>query len=168
MDAQGRIPKGRTNMAFLVDSVGTIIGSCLGTSTVTTYVESASGIVDGGRTGVVALVVGIWFALAVPFAPVISQIPDLATGPILVIVGASMLTTIEGFDWGSSNIEEALPAFITLMLIPLTFNIAYGIIAGTFFWIIIQILLMPVRLVKKEDPFVKFKELFCVFPREGV
>ena len=77
VDAQGRIPKGRTNMAFLVDSVGTIIGSCLGTSTVTTYVESASGIVDGGRTGVVALVVGIWFALAVPFAPVISQIPDL-------------------------------------------------------------------------------------------
>ena len=71
-----------------------------------------------------------------------------------------MLTTIEGLDWGSSNIEEALPAFITLMLIPLTFNIAYGIIAGTLFWIIIQILLVPVRLVKKEDPLVKCKELF--------
>ena len=157
VDENGRMPRGNTNMSFLVDSVGTIIGSCLGTSTVTSYVESAVGVVDGGRTGVVAMVAGLWFALAIPFAPLVSEIPDLATAPILVIVGAMMMTCVEGFDWG--NPEESLPAFLTLLLIPLTFNIAYGIVAGTFFWFLLQLLLIPKRLIKKEDPFVKLRWL---------
>ena len=150
-------------MAFAADAIATIIGSCLGTSTVTTYAESASGVVDGGRTGLTAITVGLWFAIAIPFAPLLSEIPPLASGPILCIVGALMQKHINEIEWG--DVEEALPAFATLVLIPYTYNIAYGIIGGTFFWIIMQILLMPVRLIKKEDPLIKFKILFGIEPK---
>ncbi|QDZ23180.1 AzgA purine transporter [Chloropicon primus] len=162
MDRHGNIPKRQANAAFVADSVSTILGSVLGTSTVTTYIESAAGIVDGGRTGVVAIVVGICFSLSIPFAPLLSNIPDLATGPIVVIVGAMMMTSVEGFEW--SNVEDGLPAFLTLLLIPLTFNIAYGIIAGTIFWFIIQIFLIPYRLVKKEDPLKRLKSIVMTKP----
>merc|ERR1712134_97001 len=127
LDENGEIPKGNANMAFLADALGTVIGSCLGTSTVTSYIESASGIVDGGRTGLTAITVGFCFALAIPFAPLFKEIPPLASAPILSVVGALMFTSVEDFNWGDA--EEAIPAFITLILIPLTFNIAYGIIA---------------------------------------
>ena len=159
MDKDGKMPKENTNSAFLVDSVGTIIGSCLGTSTVTSYVESASGVVDGWRTGFAAIVIGLWFLLSVPFAPLVSQIPDLATGPILVIIGTMMCTSIQDFDWG--DFEESVPAFITLVMIPFTFNIAYGIIGGTFFWLLVQIFLVPFRLFKRQDPLIKIKLLFA-------
>ena len=162
-DSKGNLPKGNANMAFAADAIATIIGSCLGTSTVTTYAESASGVVDGGRTGLTAITVGLWFAIAIPFAPLLSEIPPLASGPILCIVGALMQKHITEIEWG--DVEEALPAFATLVLIPYTYNIAYGIIGGTFFWIIMQILLMPVRLVKKEDPLIKFKILFGIEPK---
>ncbi|QDZ23810.1 adenine/guanine permease AZG1 [Chloropicon primus] len=158
VDKNGNLPKGQANMAYAADSIGTIVGSCMGTSTVTTYIESAAGVVDGGRTGLTAIAVGLWFALAIPFAPVLSEIPPLASGPILCIVGALMMKNISDFDW--SDAEEALPAFATLVMIPLTFNIAYGIIAGTMMWIIMQVLLMPWRmLVLKKDPLIKFKLL---------
>ena len=159
VDKDGKMPKENTNCAFLVDSVGTIIGSCLGTSTVTSYVESASGVVDGGRTGFAAIVIGLWFLLSIPFAPLVSQIPDLATGPILVIIGTMMCTSIQDFDWG--DFEESVPAFITLVMIPFTFNIAYGIIGGTFFWLLVQIFLVPFRLFKRQDPLIKIKLLFA-------
>jgi len=162
-DSKGNLPKGNANMAFAADAIATIIGSCLGTSTVTTYAESASGVVDGGRTGLTAITVGLWFAIAIPFAPLLSEIPPLASGPILCIVGALMQKHINEIEWG--DVEEALPAFATLVLIPYTYNIAYGIIGGTFFWIIMQILLMPVRLIKKEDPLIKFKILFGIEPK---
>jgi len=158
LDENGEIPKGNANMAFLADAIGTVIGSCLGTSTVTSYIESASGIVDGGRTGLTAITVGVCFGLAIPFAPLFQEIPPLASAPILAVVGALMLTSVEDFDWGDP--EEALPAFITLILIPLTFNIAYGIIGGAVFWLIIQVGLIPWRMIKKQDPFIKFKVLF--------
>jgi len=158
LDENGDIPKGNANMAFLADALGTVIGSCLGTSTVTSYIESASGIVDGGRTGLTAITVGFCFALAIPFAPLFKEIPPLASAPILSVVGALMFTSVEDFNWGDA--EEAIPAFITLILIPLTFNIAYGIIAGAVFWLMIQVGLIPWRMIKKQDPFIKFKVLF--------
>ena len=94
-------------MAYVSDAVATMVGSALGTSTVTTYIESSAGVVDGGRTGLTAVTVGLWFALAIPFAPLLSKIPPLASGPILSIVGGLMMKNIENFEW--SDVEEALP-----------------------------------------------------------
>lgn len=157
VDKYGNLPKGNANMAYVSDAVATMVGSALGTSTVTTYIESSAGVVDGGRTGLTAVTVGLWFALAIPFAPLLSKIPPLASGPILSIVGGLMMKNIENFEW--SDVEEALPAFACLVMIPLTYNTAYGIIAGTMMWIIMQVLLMPYRAFKKQDPLVKFKLL---------
>jgi len=157
VDKYGNLPRGNANMAYLSDAVGTIIGSCLGTSTITTFVESSAGVIDGGRTGLTAITVGTWFAFAIPFAPLLGKIPPLASGPILCIVGALMMKNIQGFDWG--DIEEALPAFCVLVMIPLTYSISYGIIGGTFLWLIIQTLLIPYRMILKQDPFIKFKML---------
>jgi len=158
VDKNGNLPKGNANMAYAADAIATIIGSSLGTSTVTTYIESSAGVVDGGKTGLTAVTVGIWFALAIPFAPLLSEIPPLASGPILALVGGMMLQNINGMDW--SDLEEALPAFAVLVMIPFTYNIAYGIISGIGLWLIVQFLLIPYRLIKKEDPFVHFKALW--------
>mmetsp|Transcript_32531 Transcript_32531/g.70213 ORF Transcript_32531/g.70213 Transcript_32531/m.70213 type:complete len:597 (-) Transcript_32531:134-1924(-) len=157
-DEKGNLPVGNTNMGYLADSIGTIIGACLGTSTVTSYVESAAGVVDGGRTGLVGITVGVLFGLSTFFAPLISQIPYMASSPILAVVGALMCTSIQDFNW--SDVEESVPAFACLIMIPLTYNIAFGIISGVGLWVIIQLILVPYRLARKEDPFVKFKMLF--------
>ena len=157
-DKKGNMPKGNTNMAFLADALGTVVGSCLGTSTVTSYVESAAGVVDGGRTGLTAIVVGVWFAISIFFAPLFSEIPYMASSPIIAVVGAMMCTSIQNFNWG--DVEESIPAFATLIMIPLTYNIAYGIIAGVCLWLFIQVGLVPFRFFKKVDPFIKFKLLF--------
>lgn len=157
VDQYGNLPKGNANMAYASDAIATIIGSCLGTSTCTTYIESSAGVLDGGRTGVTAITVGLWFALAIPFSPLLSEIPPLASGPILALVGAFMANSMGELDW--NDLEEALPAYATLVMIPFTYNIAYGIIAGIFFWIIMQVMLIPYRLVKRKDPLVKFKLL---------
>ena len=151
----GLLPHARTNMAFLADAIASVIGACLGTSTVSTFVESCAGVVDGGRTGLVSVTIGIWFALAIPFAPIISNIPDLATAPILPIVGALMMQNIMDFDW--NDLEEAFPAFAVITLVPLTFNIANGIIGGVMLWLIIQFLIAPIRILRREDPLIKFK-----------
>jgi len=155
VDKFGNLPKGRTNMAFLADAIASIVGSCLGTSTVSTFAESCTGVVDGGRTGLVAVTVGLWFALAIPFAPVISAIPKLATAPILPIVGALMMQNITDFDW--TDLEEAFPAFAVIVLVPFTFSIPNGIIGGVMLWLIIQFLIAPIRILRREDPLIKFK-----------
>ena len=158
VDENGNVPSGNLNMGFLADALSTIVGSVLGTSTVTSYIESAAGVIDGGRTGATALTVAVWFALSIPFAPLLSEVPPLASAPILVIVGGLMLTNVHGLDWG--DVEEGLPAFLALLVIPLTYNIAYGIIAAGATWLCLQALLVPVRWFQGVDPFVKFKMLF--------
>ncbi|ADG13915.1 NCS2 family permease [Methanocaldococcus infernus] len=122
----GKLP--RLEKALMADSTGTVIGSLLGTSTVTTYIESASGIALGGRTGLVAVVVSILFLLALFFYPVVKAIPPYATASALVIVGALMMKAIKVIDW--DDYTEAIPAFITLLTIPLTFSIATGLALG--------------------------------------
>lgn len=124
----GRLP--RANRAFLSDAVGTVAGACLGTSTVTSYVESASGVEQGGRTGLVSVVVAALFLLALPLTPVIAMVGSYPpiTAPALVLVGALMMRELTRVQWQDPT--EAIPAFLTLVGIPLTFSIADGVALG--------------------------------------
>lgn len=114
--------------AFCSDAVGTIIGSLLGTSSVTTYIESGSGIEEGGRTGLTAVTASFFFFLSLIFAPILASIPPWATGPALILIGSLMIKTVLKIDW--NNMRVAIPSFVTIVVMPLTFSIAYGIIAG--------------------------------------
>ena len=122
----GKLP--RAEKALMSDSIGTVLGSLLGTSTVTTYIESASGIAVGGRTGFVSIIVALLFLLALFFYPIVSAIPAYATAPALVIVGALMMNCVKNINW--DDVSEAIPAFITIITIPLTYSIATGLALG--------------------------------------
>lgn len=131
----GKLP--RAEKALMSDSIGTALGSLLGTSTVTTYIESASGIAVGGRTGFVSIVVALLFLLALFFHPIISAIPTYATAPALIIVGTLMMNHVKNINW--DDISEAIPAFITLITIPLTYSIATGLALGFITYPILKI-----------------------------
>jgi AGZA family xanthine/uracil permease-like MFS transporter len=122
----GKLP--RADRALLADSTGTIIGSILGTSTVTTYIESAAGISEGGRTGLTACVTAVLFFLCVAIAPIAAMVPGAATAPALIIVGSLMMSVVSKVKWEQP--DEAIPAFLTLIAVPLTFSIANGIAIG--------------------------------------
>jgi len=126
LDEEGRLP--RADRAFAADALGTTAGAALGTSTVTSYIESATGVEEGGRTGLTALVVAVLFLLALFFTPLLAAVPAVATAPALVLVGALMLDGAREIEWGRA--EEALPAFFTVAVMPLTFSIANGIALG--------------------------------------
>jgi len=126
VDAEGRIP--RINRALMADSVATVAGSLLGTSTVVTYIESAAGISEGGRTGLVAVVVALLFLLATFFSPIAGAIPAIATAPALVVVGALMMRSVRTIAW--DDMTEAVPAFLTMIGMPLTFSVANGLALG--------------------------------------
>ena len=126
MNEDGTFP-GQT-MAFTSDAVGTIVGACLGTSSVTTYIESGAGIEEGGRTGLTAVVVALLFFLSLIFAPILASIPPWATGPALILIGSLMVKTVKKINWDDMKI--AIPSFITIILMPLTYSIAYGVIGG--------------------------------------
>ena len=126
VDEKGN-PK-RLNQAFMADAVGTVAGALLGTSTVTTYVESASGVAQGGRSGLTAFSVAVCFALAMFFAPLFTAIPGSAVCPALVIVGLFMLSPIK--DIPLDDMSEAIPAYLTMILMPVTYSISNGILLG--------------------------------------
>lgn len=132
----GKIP--RINRALLADSVGTMAGALMGTSTVTTYVESAAGIGEGGRTGLVAVTVAILFVLAAFAAPIAGAIPAIATAPALVVVGTLMMRGATRLPWG--DLTEAVPAFIAMIAMPLTFSIANGLALGFITYPLIKVL----------------------------
>ncbi len=113
---------------FLADSVATVAGSCFGTSTTTTYVESASGVGEGGRTGLTAFSTAICFALALLFSPIFLAIPGAATAPALVIVGVMMMPSVKRIHW--DDYCKAIPAFLTIILMPLAYSISDGILIG--------------------------------------
>lgn len=115
-------------LAYMVDASSTIVGSALGTSPIATYVESSAGIREGGQTGLTALIVGFYFFLSMFFTPLLASVPPWAIGPSLVMVGVMMMRVAKDIDWG--NIKEGVPAFITMLLMPLTYSISYGIIGG--------------------------------------
>ena len=113
---------------FMADSIATVCGACLGTSTTTTYVESASGVGEGGRSGLTAFTVAILFALALLFSPIFLAIPGAATAPALVIVGVMMMSPVAKIDW--EDYSESIPAFITILMMPVAYSISDGILRG--------------------------------------
>ena len=115
----------RIDQAMQVDAIGTMLGSVFGTSTVTSHIESAAGVAAGGRTGLTAVVVGICFLLALVFQPILSIIPGAATYPALVVVGILMMKGIGRIKW--DDFMEAIPAFLAIVVMPLTSSIANGI-----------------------------------------
>ncbi len=136
VDDDGELP--RADRAFAADAVGTIVGSTLGTSTVTSYVESATGVQEGGRTGLTAQVVAGWFLLSLFFVPVLTAIPPVATAPALVVVGALMMRAATDIEW--SDPADAVPAFLAIAAMPLTYSIANGIALGVVTFVSIRAL----------------------------
>ena len=135
-DKDGNIP-GLPKM-LTADAVATVGGALLGTSTTTTYIESAAGVSDGGRTGLTSVVTACLFLLAAFFTPLVGAVPAFATAPALIIVGVFMLRGVSKIDF--YNFEEALPAFLTLILMPLTFSIATGLAFGFSSYVLLKIL----------------------------
>lgn len=136
MTEDGKIP--RAKQALFADSIGTTFGALFGTSTVTTYVESASGVAEGGRTGMTALTTAVLFLLALFLAPIFLMVPGAATAPALVLVGVMMITPIKDIDF--NDFTEAIPAFFTLIMMPLTFSIADGIFFGIISYVLLKVL----------------------------
>ena len=125
-DKNNKIPD--LDKMFVADSLATIASACLGTSTNTTYVESAAGVGEGGRTGLTAFTTAICFALALFFCPLFLAIPGAATAPALIIVGVMMMPSLDGIDW--DDYCKAIPAFLTILLMPVAYSICDGILIG--------------------------------------
>ncbi|MFA5586020.1 MAG: NCS2 family permease [Saccharofermentanales bacterium] len=136
LDKDGKLP--RIKGALMADAVGTVVGAVAGTSTVTTYVESASGVAEGGRTGLTALTTGVLFLLAIILAPIFISVPAFATSAALIYVGFLMLSSILKVDF--SDISEALPAYIALFAMPFFYSISHGIMFGIIFYVLINML----------------------------
>jgi len=124
---------------LLVDSVGPIAGGAAGISSNTTYIESAAGVAEGGRTGFTAVVVGVLFLVAILATPLVQLVPFVATGPVLVLVGFLMFTLIK--DIPVADPEEGIPALLTIVIMPLTFSITNGIGAGFIAWVLVKVVL---------------------------
>lgn len=136
MRPNGTIPG--LNKAFMADAVATVTGACLGASTTTTYVESAAGVAQGGRTGLTALSTALCFVVALFFAPLFLAIPSAATAPVLIIVGLFMLSPIKDIEL--NDYAESIPAFITIIMMPLTYSISDGILCGVIAYVAINVL----------------------------
>jgi AGZA family xanthine/uracil permease-like MFS transporter len=127
----------RLNRILLADATATVFGSLTGTSTVTSYVESTAGVAAGGRSGVTAIVTGLLFLCAIAAAPYVGVVPQAATAPALILVGSMMLATITEIRWHDPLV--AIPAFLTLILIPLTYSIANGLGFGVIAWAVLHL-----------------------------
>lgn len=136
LDNNGKLP--RVGKALIADAVGTTAGAVLGTSTITTFVESSAGVAEGGRTGLTSLTTGILFLIALIFSPLFSLIPAQATTPALVIVGMFMMGSVAKIDW--SDFTVAVPAFLTIIMMPFGYSIAEGIIFGMISYTILHLL----------------------------
>ncbi|HSQ87447.1 NCS2 family permease [Romboutsia sp.] len=142
LDENGKLPK--VKQALFADAIATTSGALLGTSTVTSYVESAAGIGDGGRTGLTAVTTGTLFLLSLFFAPIFTAIPTQATSPVLILVGVMMASSLTKIDF--SDFTNAIPAFLTFAMMPLSYSIADGIIFG-----IISFTILKIATKKKEE-----------------
>ncbi len=131
----GSVPD--VNRILIVDSVAAAVGGAAGTSSNTTYIESAAGVAEGGRTGLTSVVTGVLFLLAVFLTPIAGIVPAVATAPALVLVGYLMFTLVKDIPVG--DFEEGLPALLTMILMPLTYDITVGIGAGFISWVLIKV-----------------------------
>ena len=122
---------------LMADSIATVAGACFGTSTTTTYIESAAGVAEGGRTGLTSFTVAILFVLALFFSPIFIAIPSAATGPVLVIVGVMMMSPVVNINW--EDYSEAIPALVTMLLMPLAYSISEGILLGIISYVVINL-----------------------------
>lgn len=136
LEEDGSLP--RAGGALMADAVGTVAGACLGTSTVTSYVESSAGVSAGGRTGLTALTTGILFLIAIPFAPIFLAIPGFATTPALVFVGLLMLSAVKDMDFGG-DIADAIGGFLAIVMMPFAYSIATGIMFAMISWVVLKI-----------------------------
>lgn len=134
LDKEGKLPgiKG----ALMADAVGTTVGACLGTSTITTFVESSSGIAEGGRTGLTSIVSGLLFILALFFSPIFLAIPSFATAPALIVVGFFMMQSVAKINW--SDMLEAIPVFICIFAMPFMYSISEGISFGVISFVVLN------------------------------
>ena len=135
LDKDGKLP--RMNRALTADAIATTLGALLGTSSVTTYIESGSGIVAGGKTGLTAVFVAIFFLLSVFLAPFAGIVPVAATAPALIMVGVLMMSSLKHINF--DNLEEAIPAFLIIAVMPFSYSIANGIAAGLIFYTLIKV-----------------------------
>ncbi|ELC8441634.1 NCS2 family permease [Clostridium perfringens] len=146
LDKKGRVPN--AGKALMTDAIATTAGALLGTSTVTVYVESATGVEQGGRTGLTAITIGALFFIAMFFSPIFVAVPACATAPALIYVGYLMLTSVLKIDF--SDITEAVPAFLIIALMPLTYSIGDGLTIGVLAYVILN-LVHNIFTKKKED-----------------
>ncbi|MBQ2967632.1 MAG: NCS2 family permease [Clostridia bacterium] len=142
LNEKGELPK--ASGALMADAVGTVVGACLGTSTVTSYVESSAGVAAGGRTGLASVVTAIMFIIAIIFAPVFLAIPSFATTPAMLYVALLMLSSVKKVDF-DGDAADVIGAFLAIVMMPLTYSIANGIMFGILAWVILKILCGKVK-----------------------
>ncbi len=138
LDKDGHLP--RIKPALLADAIGTTAGAVLGTSTVTTFVESASGVSAGGKTGLTALTAAVLFLLSTLFAPIFTAIPSFATAPALIMVGFLMVSSVTEIRFDDDNLCEAIPAYIAIIAMPLFYSISEGISLGVISYVVLNLL----------------------------
>lgn len=136
MKEDGTLPK--VGGALMADAVGTVVGACLGTSTVTSYVESSAGVAAGGKTGLTALTTGIMFVIAIIFAPLFLAIPSFATTPAMLYVGILMLSAIKNMEF-DGDIADVIGGFLAVVMMPFAYSIATGIMFGIVSWVILKV-----------------------------
>jgi AGZA family xanthine/uracil permease-like MFS transporter len=135
----------RSTLAYCCDAITISIGSLLGCSPVTAFIESGAGITEGGRTGLTAITTGVCFLVSIFFAPIFASIPPWATGCTLILVGCMMMRQVVSVNW--AFIGDALPAFVTIAVMPLTYSVAYGLIAGLFSYTVLNGLIYITRKI---------------------
>ncbi len=138
LDEKGQLPK--AGGALMADAVGTVVGACLGTSTVTSYVESSAGVAAGGKTGLASVVTGILFILSLVLAPIFTAIPSFATTPAMLYVGLLMLTSVKKVDF-DGDVADTIGAFLAIIMMPLTYSIANGIMFAMLAWVILKLVI---------------------------
>jgi AGZA family xanthine/uracil permease-like MFS transporter len=147
LDKDGKLPGIRA--ALMSDAIGTSVGAVLGTSTITTFVESASGVGVGGRTGLTAIVAGLLFLLSTIFAPLFTTIPSFATAPALIMVGFLMVSSVVEIRFDDDNLTEAIPAYLAIIAMPLFYSISEGISIGIISYVVLN---MVTGKFKKINP----------------
>lgn len=144
LDKDGKLP--RVGKALMADAIGTVAGACLGTSTVTSYVESSAGVAEGGRTGLSAVVTAVLFFIAMFLSPIAQLVPGCATAAALVYVGVLMIACVKEIDWHDT--ATAVPAFLTMAMMPFTYNISYGICFGLIAHVLISLFTGKTKEIK--------------------